>query len=305
MPMWSRSYWKWAVLVALLAVAGEAAAQVRLAWSLRKGDKFYQETTTRLKQVTRVRGQETRQEAEYLIRSAFTVLERGMDGSVTLEQKIESITHGGKTELSTAAARLLREMQGAVLTYSLSPDFRVQRLDGYDELMKRVAGDDASALKVVQTLLARETLQSAVEEAFAFLPREPIRPGHTWERRLNTGLGPIGSVVGRQLYTYEGTEDLNGKPVHAIRLALQVEYQPPRADAGILPYQVERGDLRVTEGKGRLWFDSFAGRLVRSELTLRMAGTLVISVQGQQYTLELEQDQSVQIRISNEPFTAS
>ncbi|MCS6978263.1 MAG: hypothetical protein NZM31_14830 [Gemmatales bacterium] len=292
----------WAVALALLAVIGTASAQVRLAWSLNKGDKFYQETRTRLKQTTRVRGQETRQEAEYVTRSSFTVQERGMDGSVTLEQKIEAITPEGKTELSTSAARLLREMQGAVLTYTLSPDLRVLRIDGYDELMKRLAGDDASALKVVQTLLARETLQTAVEEAFAFLPREPMRPGHAWERRLTTSLGPIGSLTGRQQYTYEGPEDQDGKRLQAIRLELQLEYQPPRADAGILPFQVERGELRVIEGKGRLWFDSIAGRLVRSELNLKIAGALVVSVQGQQYTLELEQDQTVQIRIRDEPF---
>lgn len=286
----------------LLLNPAETPAQVKLAWSLRKGDTFYQETATRLRQTTRVRGQETRQEAQYVTRSSFTVQERGMDGSLTLEQKIESITPGDKTELTSAAARLLREMQGAVLTYTLSPDLRVQRIEGYDELMKRLAGDDASALKVTQTLLSRESLQNAVEEAFAFLPREPIRPGHSWERRLTTSLGPIGAVTGRQIYTYEGVEPGDGSRLHSIRLDLQLEYLPPRAEAGILPFQVERGELRVVGGKGRLWFDSYAGRLVRSEMNLKIVGTLVLSVQGQQYTLELEQDQDVQIRISNEPF---
>jgi hypothetical protein len=284
-------------VVLVLALGQPASSQVRLAWNLRQGDRFVQETTTVVKQVTRLGGQEIRQEDQLTTRSLFTVKERAADGSVQLEQKLEALTATAKDGSGAAAARLLRLMQGSVLTYTLTPEGRLARVEGYDELLRKVAGDDAAALKVAQTLVSRETLSSAVEEAFRFLPREPVRPGKSWERSLSASLGPIGSVSGRQVYTYEGPQELEGQMLHAIRLEVELSYEPPRADPGVLPLRVERGELRVRRGQGKLWFDEQAGRLVRSEMQLQIGGQLVLAAQGQQFVLELEREHQVQVRI--------
>jgi hypothetical protein len=287
--------------VLLLVAAAPAAAQVKLAWNFRKGEKFYQETSTTLKQVTRIRGQENLQEQEHVTVTSFTVKERNQDGSVVLEQRIESIKIGGKTEVSGTAERLLRAMEGSTFTLTLSSDLRITSFEGYDELVQRVAGDDPAALKVVQTLLSRETLQSMTEEAFAFLPREAVRPGKSWERKLTASLGPIGSVIGTQTYTYEGPTTLGERPVQKILMDAKLSYRPPQADPGLLPFQVRSGELRVQSGRGHLWFDDKLGRLVQSEMTMHIKGSLSLSSQGQEFTLELDQDQTVKIRITDEP----
>jgi hypothetical protein len=290
-----------ATLLTLAACCVPASAQVTLSWKFVKGGKFYQETTTTLKQTTKIRGQEAMQDLEHVTITSFTVKEVNQDGTIVLEQKIESIRTSGKPEVSSGVANLLQEMQGASFTITLSRDLKITKLEGYEELLKRVARDDPATLKVVQTLMSRETLQNATEEAFAFLPKEALRPGKSWERKMTAALGPIGTVTGTHTYTYVGPKTVGGKQLQEVAIEAQLSYQPPRGDAGLLPFQISKGELQVQSGKGVLWFDNHLGRLAQSEMKMRLHGTLTIVAMGQEHTLVMEQDQSVKIRITDDP----
>jgi hypothetical protein len=293
--------WLPLTLLCLFLCAPPAPAQVSLGWKLKPGEKFYQETTATLKQTTKIRGQETHQELEHVTVSSFTVTRLNTDGSVVLEQKIESVKPA-KTA-SGPLGKLLEDMEGASFTLTLSPDFKVLSLEGYDKLVDQIAKGDPNAQKVVQAMMSKETLQKSAEEAFQFLHRRTVRPKDSWERSFTMSLGPVGSVTGTYKYTYVGPEMLDGKPAQKIDVDAKLSYVPPKGDVGLLPFQITRGDMRVETGRGTIWFDEQKGRLVRSEMHVRLHGTLTMISMGQEYTLELDQDQSIKIRITDQDPT--
>jgi hypothetical protein len=283
----------------LLAAAVPASAQVTLQWKFRDGQKFYQSTTTTIKLVTKINGQETRQETEHTTVASYTVEKTGADGTVTLKQVIESLARK-PMESTTTSPDFLKQMQGATFTITLNGDMQITKFDGYDALVKRLTADDPNAERVMRATLPEETLKRSAEEAFAFLPKQPLKVGDRWERRVDVALGAIGTLSATHIYRYEGPETVDGKVLQKISVEARISYTPPKPDAGVLPLQITRGTLRADKSQGTFWFDANAGRLAASEMHMHLSGTLDISSMGQQYSLSLDQDQTVNTKISDQ-----
>lgn len=273
----------------------EPAAKQTFRWNFREDDKFQLETTTEVKQLIRVTGQEeVRQEQRYVLLATYTVKQKDSENTV-LEQRIDSV----KVMLPTgvAAGKFYQELEGTVLRLTLNKKNELTRLEGYEELLRKVSGDDPSARRVVQAILPEETLRKAIEASISFLPTEEVAPGQTWERKLSSSLGPVGTLNVTNVYTYAKTETEGGRLLHVFTVQPQISYVPPRGDATGLPIQITGGEVKAEGAEGALWWDASEGRLARSMMKLKLAGKLKLKSKEQEATMDLENEQLVEIRL--------
>jgi hypothetical protein len=284
-----------AVLLAAAMLAVPAYGQdVKLEWKLKEGDKFFLENTSVLNQTLKTGGMDVKQDLDQTMVSSFTVKKKNADGSLVLEQKIETVRlKGAGAGVDPKSAQTL---EGAVFTFTVTPRWEITRFDGYDNLVKKLGGENKAMEAEIRKYLTEDVLKATSQETFGFLPDKAVAKGGKWERKFVYPLGPFGTLTSTNKYTYEGKEKVDGKEVDKITSEMSMTYAVPKQEAGA-PLQVTKGDLKVEGAKGTIFFDSAAGRLVRSEAKIPVKGTMTFSASGRDTEIEITQQESIKNRV--------
>jgi hypothetical protein len=282
------------VALALVVVAGSLAVpaqgQTKIEWKFKEGDIFYVENVTGLKQTMEVLGKKVPIETVNVTVSSLKVLKTDSDGGVTLEQKIEASRITGKAAPPQAA--LAEQMTGVVMTVRLNPQGEVTRIEGFDNLLKKLSQGNEEAAKYLKTILTEDTMKQSIQEIFAFVPGKPVAKGDSWKRMMTLTTGGLGVFQVEQEFTYEG-KVAGGEQ---ISLKRDYRYEKPTADAG-LPFKITEGKFKSEEAKGTLLFDAEKGRLVRLDFKSKLKGTMAIATRDQNATMELQQETDTKIRV--------
>lgn len=114
--------------------------------------------------------------------------------------------------------------------------------------------------------------------AFSF-PEGSVDKGATWEGQTQSQLPNVPQpVTMKYVYTYEGDEDMLGKPCVRISFTSEpVEFQVP------LPNGQGVSNVK-TASDGTMWFDNTLGALVKLELTTRtkpQVGAMSFDIENQ------------------------
>jgi Family of unknown function (DUF6263) len=290
-------------LLALGVLASPAFGQEQMAWKLKEGDKLFVETVSGFKQSMKTLGKEFRQDRETTVLYSVTVKSVDANKNAVLEEKVESVAvknTGSPAGEPAAEDKFNQQLKDATFTVTVTPQGEVTKFEGYEELLKKIAGDDVNAKKIVQAVLTEEGLKRAATDAFGVLPAGPVKTGDKWgqDKKAEAPLGPLGSFTLTRTYTYDGKENYDGKSVDKISFTGTATYTPPKTgEASPLPFQVTKGDLKADDMKGTLYFDPAAGRVVASETSLRLKGNVSITVSGTPIDTEMQQDQTVKTRV--------
>ncbi len=271
-------------------------AQVELKWKFKEGEKLYLETVTDSKQALVIAGKELRVDVKQTQVAGLLVKKKNSDGSVVIEYKFESIkVEGGG--LAQILAKQVERMVGSVLTFTLSPNNTVSRVEGFKEMLEKIVADDPMA-KQIAAAVSEDSIKQQMEMTFSFLPDKPVRVGDKWERKAVLSLGPIGGFNTQTNYQYDGKETVNGKPADKISSTSTLTYTPPKEDAvGAFPIKITKGDLKAETPKGAFWFDAAAGKLVQQKTTVKAAGTLTGTVMGMNFDVTLDQAEDTTVRL--------
>jgi hypothetical protein len=283
----------WLAVLVLVGLTVPAQAQVKLEWKFKKGDKFWLETGTKLNQTIQVAGQEIKQSMDNTTVNSYTIKDVTNDG-VILEQKIESVKMSSTGRLS-GADELAKKMKGTTFTLTLDKDGKITKFEGYDEFINRLANDDPKVAKGIKQMLSQDTLTKATQEAFGFLPSDPVKKGSTWKKSVTVPLGPLGNFKADNTYTLEGEV----KEGQKIDVKAEISYSTPdeNQDTG-LGFKVTKGELKSEEGTGgTMIFDAKTGRLVKSDIKVKIKGSMTIEVSGNSATMDLEQEQTSTVRL--------
>ncbi len=288
-------------LAAILLLGGlvpAAAAQVKLEWKLEAGQKFFLEERTTARQTLKALGDDLKESLDQTRVTRFTVLKKNADGGYLLEQKIVSVRINGAGGQLKAKAKLLTDMEGATFKVTLGPRMQVTKIEGYDALIKKMQKNEQIG-KMLQALMPEESLTRATEALFHFLPDKEVAKGGEWSEEQVRPLGLLGTLKLETGYTYEGTEKVGGKDAAVIKAAVLKSSFSPRGATGGLPFQVTKGDIQADRDKCKttLYFDATAGRLVKSERTLVLTGTLTVSVMGNTIAMDLQHDETVSSKL--------
>jgi hypothetical protein len=284
--------------IALLVLAvGGLQADTKILWRFDEGEKFWMESIISTRDVLKDKvGAQAKQDAERTTLTSFTVRRKNADGSVVLDQKLESMKVTIQGNLPKPDAELYKLMEGATFRLTLSPKMELKGFEGYEQLAQRITAANPEVGKLFRQNLPEEMMRRSVEEAFGFLPDKELKPGTKWDRKLVLALGPLGSLSGLNHYTYRGY--INGK--EHIDVEGNLSYVPP-SNATDFVFQVTKGNLAVENVRGTMLFDSKLGKLVQSEIRLRVKGSLVVQVQREVQAIDVDQEQTVRTRFMDKP----
>ncbi|MBL8824282.1 MAG: hypothetical protein JNJ77_16975 [Planctomycetia bacterium] len=286
------------MLLLLLTIISFSSDALVLKWQFKQNDTFRYETTSRLTQSVRVKEQEYKQDNVHIAVMKYTVQSVEADGSLKLEQIIESMKATNPDgSASPGNNAIYNQLQGVALTMKLNPKFEVTELEGYDLLLKKLAGDDPSLRRVVHALFSEEHFKQAVHQAFGVVPQKEVPAGFQWNRKSETSIGPLGSVQVNLQMTAVGMKDFESKKLVKITYKPTLVYHPATSEASNPEMSITKGTVQLQESDGIAYFDPKAGRLYHSTLKLKMTGELTGKISGQEVPIRFDQTQTIEMRI--------
>jgi RNA polymerase sigma factor (sigma-70 family) len=178
-----------------------------------------------------------------------------------------NISQGGRTMLSfdsagspaqdagNPAASILRSMLGSSLEYFTDATGRVERMEGQDELLKRVAavGNPESAALLNQ-LYSKSTLEQYASYADS-MPDHSVSIGDGWEvkKDLNTPIGVLGLDL---QYSFKNWEQHGDRKCMHVEFTGTIKTKNTSTETGM--------EIGIKKGKvtGEMWFDPALGMIV-------------------------------------------
>jgi hypothetical protein len=272
------------------ATLAPAQAQTDLKWNLRPGDMFFLEAVNTVKNTTKLDGEESKLEMEIATVESYKVLKNDAQGVVLektiLSQKLKS----SLPDLEKSAAAVAKKLEGTMLTISFDAAMqKVTGIDGMKNYMKRLM-DDENAPSSRHEEVIKEEQQNIFT---GLLPDRPATPGQEWQRTLtHKSPDPAANYNATVTYTFKGKETLAGIPLERIDAVWSVTFVPAKPEI--------KPDLKADPATATYFFDSAAGRLVKSDRTFHIKGKITTASVGKETVTEIDQDQSWHIRLTNE-----
>lgn len=278
------------VLVALGCFVRTTPAQTPLLWKLEKGQTLDVERRADQKQSVVSKGTAFQQQLKSVWKVRLDVREVRADAF----QIDATLTMVEQRQLLNGVAQKLPEpnpherMQGCVFALVVSPNGRLVEWKGYDDFLKKIAGEDKGRLKTARSLFPEEALKEAFADLFGPLPDRQVAKDGKWERSYVEPIPFFGSLHAVALYVADGKSRID--------YTIQTTYELPRADrTGV--FKVVKGTIDSDKARGTITFDPLAGRLIEHERSMRLRGTLTIESMDRQQPLEFTSENDLKIRI--------
>jgi hypothetical protein len=278
----------------VLAAPALGQGPTKLQWKFKEGDKFYVEDVSNMKQKITFMGKDIEQKQKTTMVTSYHVTKAAPD-STTLVSKIEDVKVQAEGGLGGELDKVMEKLKGASFTITLDKKGAITKFEGYNEFIKKLTEGMEEIGKFIRMMITEDVLKKSAEEAFSFLPPEPVSKGSTWKRENVIPFGPLGSFKAANEYTYQGTEDGLAK----IGLKAQLNYSPPKGDAGFGLFKITKGNLKSEGARGTLYFDAEKGRLAKYSMAMVFRGSLSLDIMGQMVDMEVAIDQTSNSRVLN------
>lgn len=290
--------------------APPAGDKIDIRWNFEKDQKIYQEMTTKTSQFMKVMGMEVNQTQEQTFYFSWEMKDKDKDGNITLVQRIEgvklkidiagnpiSFDSSNPTSANTSLAEFFKQLVGTEFKLTLDKDFRVTKVEGRDEFLKKLGQANQTMEPLLKRVLNEEALKQMADPSFGMLPGKPVAKGDTWTRESKLSLGPIGSYKNTYKYTLEGVENNVAK----IKVESNLVYEAPTETGEGLPFRIKSAKLNSKDAGGVILFDIKKGRMDSQEMKIKLEGDLVIDISSTETKVELKQEQSTKITTSDQP----
>ena len=270
-----------ALLTLTMVMLAPVPEPAPLKWKLAKGDTFYSKTVLALNQTITVKGQDIEQEQEQATFHKFKILRADAKG-YKIEQTIE------KSEVKSnlaGAEETAKKMAGVVMTFTLDETFKVTKVEGIDDLLDKVSGDNAEVRKLIAGMLNEELFAAGLAETFRTAPDKPARINDKWKRSYKL---PLGGGLGAMTVDSDFQYAKSDAGADTVTWSAKTKYEAAKDD-GALPFKISAGELTAEEFKGEYVFDSKLGRLKSHSSSAKINGTLTISANGTDTEMSLKQ----------------
>jgi hypothetical protein len=280
-----------ALVVGLVAVHGAPArAQTTLRYKFKQGERFRCVTEMETQTQMTLGGKDFTTKSAFTFDVTWTVTAVGSDGTAKVAQTLDRIRYlqdgpqgksafdSEKTEeptdpLGKVMVPLYKAMVGAEFKVTMSPQGEVSDV----RLPRKVV----EALKSMPGgKLVQEALKDFTGPGGLRLSKHPVKPGGSWNTKVEMKMEPIGKLFMDTKYTYEGKGEGDRKNLE--RIALH-----PTLAADVVPGSAQNVKFTKQEGKGIAYLDNEKGRLVEASLVLKME--LDVSSDGQTVPVKLMQ----------------
>ncbi len=216
-------------------------------------------------------------------------VEQTMDMAMDLSMKVRPLPEPGAKEVSASYDRIAMGMEvmgqkmrfdsadgvaaegnpfapmgalvGKEFTMILDADNQVTDIKGLEEMIAQSAGNPMAAQAMQQFLDKDQIAQIMNLSLEQVLPKEPVRPGDSWDVAVPISLGPLGTLTMIGTYRLDGFTDRNGHRCAVIGIDTNIDLNPG-AGAGEIP------GMKIDQGfsKGVLYWDTALGWMRAMEM---------------------------------------
>jgi hypothetical protein len=294
--------------------ASKDSAKSKLEWKFEKDKPFYQTMTTTTDQTMKVMNNDVTQKQSQTFYFSWTPKELLPDGKWKLEQKIlgvkMDIDIGGSpikydstapTNTGNASNPLgdfFKALVGSSFLVTIDPKTnKVTEIKGREEFVQKLANANKQMKPLLEKILSDDALREMAEPTFSVITNETVEKGKQWKKKTTLDMGPIGKYENEYTYTYDGQNNNLDK----IDVATKLSYMPPEKTEGIggLPFRIKSAKLESKDSKGVVLFNREKGRVEKSDMSVKLDGTLDIEIGGQQTKVDLKQEQKTEIATSD------
>jgi hypothetical protein len=253
-----------------------------LAWKLKEGDTFYAQT-------------------KLVVDQTFTVMGRDVPQSVTSESvlryRVKEVKSGAtvvemtylsnktKAEGLPGADALNDKLKGVTLTVTLDGKMEVLKLEGYDKTVDALSGGNEQAKTAVKGLFPETVIKQTFNETFALVPGGVAKIGGTWKRKDTVPVAGLGEVSVASTSKLDAVTD----GVAAVSWDAKGTFKAGDGTLPGLPFKLTKADLKVEKLAGSYTFDLSAGRLKTSKTQMEMSGSLTLSTNDKEVSMNLKQ----------------
>jgi hypothetical protein len=254
-----------------------------------------------------VMGQQVKQTQTQTFVMEWTPLGKNGHGDAVLRMKLVGIKMkidiGGvniaydseRDQPASPMSGFFKQLLGAEFKFIVNArSWTVKTVTGHVELIQKIGPANPQMEPLLQSILSEEAMIEMSRPCFAFAPTSPVRRGTAWNRSHALNLGPIGTYRTESQYTYDG----KAGPYERILVRTSLKYEAPKDKSG-LPFTIKSADLKSTAGKGEILFDAARGRLVSSDVSMTLAGKLIVEIGGMETEVDLRQTQRTRIRVTD------
>jgi len=281
----------WTALLLLTAVA---APDTPLEWKWKENDQFWVEYASEYQDRNTFAGAEQKQQATVSGVFEVTVRKANADRSVTLGVKVH------KFDFSNPSAKPLAEkLTGADFDVSLDPQLAITKIGGLEKVVKALPGADEmnpNQFKLLVTIVESMNRYWLTEFLIA-MPNKATKTGDQWEQKTTLNLDPLGLLIMQRSLKDAGPVQEDGKELRKITMDVKFDCTPSKNEANVLPFKIEKMEMKRSECSTVATFDAAAGRLVKSASKQKYAMHLKMDIAGTPQEGDNEREQTHDIRV--------
>lgn len=287
-----------ALLLTPMALPNNVWAQKVLRWKFTPGQQLNQVLTQDVNLTMTVQGNAIKMSMTQSVDTLWKVNKVDDEGVAELTQTITRVRMSmrgpvGNFDIDTSAEKSPEEGMGKQLADALNAlvnkSFQLQ-MNGQGKVLSVTVPEEMT--KALQSTpggdqlantFSEEGLKNMITQGTPSFPKEAISKGATWTSEFSMKIPPAGTMGVVSTFTYAGEEDGN-PPLDKLDVKLK---QTVKTD--------EDGQFQITmkdqKTDGAIYFDSQAGRMVRSEIKQEM--TMEIVAGGQ--TIDQQLGQTIKV----------
>lgn len=291
-----------------------------LAWKFEANKSFYQKMDTTTEQNIKVMGLDVVQKQEQTFFFKWTPLKQDKDGNWEIKQVIEGIKMkidiagnpvsfdstqdnppGGA---NTALAEFFKAVKDSSFTLTFNAKtLKVDKVEGRKEFLDKLSTANQALQPLLTKILSEDALKQMADPTFGVLPPPGKKIGESWDATSTLNLGPIGTYTNKYKYTWK-EQDAKNKDLEIINVETTLTYTAPTEADPALPFKIKSSTLATKPEKepGKITFNTKAGRVEKSDVTINLSGTLTIEIGGNSTQVELTQKQTTTVETRDDTF---
>lgn len=196
--------------------------------------------------------------------------------------------------LGGALTPMYDALDGAILKEIVSPRGEVIEIKGFEELMAAALKDNPLGRQFAGGG-SNKARKFGISELYPVMPKSPVKPGDTWNETFEIALPKLGRAKGTRKYTFAGFDKVGETPTAKITYTTDLTFKLNLDQGG----QQATGELSVQKSSGTAQFDPANGRVVNLKSAYTIGGTINVTVNGMELTVETAQTQSVELNLLN------
>ncbi len=305
------------VLVAGLVSASAAQDKQTFIPKFEKDKAFFQKLTTTVNQTVKVQGGSDlnlKHEQTFYFEWVPTTVEAD---KIVLKMTIKGVkmtvdiggnpitydsTDNAPAGGNPGLADFFNNLRDASFTVTFNGKMAVQKVEGRDELLKKLASANAQMEPLLKKILTDEALREMTDPSLGITPPKEVAVGESWEKKSTLTLGPIGSYERTFKFTYKG-KDPEKKDLDLIEVEPKFVYKAPTDAAEGLLFRIKGGTLESIEPKpGKIRWNPKTSRVEEADIAVKMKGILDVVIGSTETKVELFQEQKTLTQIGDKTF---